>query len=93
MRPRVALGRFLVRLGRFIESLAVVVMRPEDLVAFSRERYARPGSVDEWGQEFLHLFLSAEELRSEFATAGQTVLHFQSEEYGTWRGAVLPRPV
>lgn len=49
MQLRVELGRFLLRLGRFIESLAVVVMRPDDLVEFGRRQYARPKEVAEWG--------------------------------------------
>ena len=50
MRPRITLGRFLIRLGRFVESLAVMVMRPDDLIEFSRQCYARPHMVDIWGQ-------------------------------------------
>ncbi|MBW1887914.1 MAG: hypothetical protein JRI52_06130, partial [Deltaproteobacteria bacterium] len=46
MRPRIILGRFLIRLGRFINSLAVVVMRPDDLVEFGRQTYANPESVE-----------------------------------------------
>jgi len=46
MRPRIILGRFLIRLGRFINSLAVVVMRPDDLVEFGRQTYADPESVE-----------------------------------------------
>ena len=41
----------------------------------------------------MHLFLSEPELEAEFAAAGFAVLHFQSEEFGTWRGAVLQRLV
>jgi SAM-dependent methyltransferase len=44
------------------------------------------------GSEFLHIFLSEDELRSEFAAGGFEVLHFQSQEFGAWRGAVLQRP-
>lgn len=32
MKLRVTLGRYLIRLGKLIESLAVIVMRPDDLV-------------------------------------------------------------
>jgi len=46
MRPRIIIGRFLIRLGRFINSLAVVVMRPDDLVEFGRQTYADPESVE-----------------------------------------------
>lgn len=41
MKGRIFIGRFLVRLGGFIKSLAVVVMRPEDLIEFSLLSYAR----------------------------------------------------
>ena len=48
MRARIAFGRFLIRLGNFMKSLAVVVMRPDDLVEFNREEYASPKSVESW---------------------------------------------
>ena len=51
MRPRITFGRFLIRLGKFIESLAVVVMRPDNLIEFSRQCYARPHMLDIWGSE------------------------------------------
>ena len=50
MRVRVSLARGLLRLGAFIQSLPVVVMRPDDLVEFSRQSYARPRTVDELGR-------------------------------------------
>jgi SAM-dependent methyltransferase len=46
MRPRIILARFLRRLGRFISSLALMVMRPDDLVEFSRQTYADSGQVN-----------------------------------------------
>ncbi|MBN1559364.1 class I SAM-dependent methyltransferase [candidate division KSB1 bacterium] len=48
---RLSLGRFLVRLGGFIQSLSVVVMRPDDLIEFSRRHYARESSVAGWNRE------------------------------------------
>lgn len=51
MRLRVALGRLLMRLGRFIESLPLAVLKPDDLVEFSKQRYSRAGSVEEWSDE------------------------------------------
>ena len=53
MRLRVVMGRFLVRLGGFIQSLALMVMRPDDLVEFSRQTYARPKDVESWNREEL----------------------------------------
>ncbi len=50
MRPRIALARFLIRLGNFMQSLPVMVMRPDDLVEFSRQTYARQHSVAGWGR-------------------------------------------
>lgn len=41
MRPRIALARFLLRLSAFIKDLPVVVMRPADMVEFSRQAYER----------------------------------------------------
>jgi SAM-dependent methyltransferase len=51
MTIRIHLGKQVIRLGRFIESLAPVVMRPDDLIEFSKQRYHRAGSVEEWGNE------------------------------------------
>ena len=49
MRVRTAAGRFLTRFGRFVQSLAVAVMRPDDLVEFSRLAYAKPEALEFWG--------------------------------------------
>jgi 2-polyprenyl-3-methyl-5-hydroxy-6-metoxy-1,4-benzoquinol methylase len=49
MRPRIHFGRFLIRLGRFIQSQALMVMRPDDLVEFSRQTYAREKMVEDLG--------------------------------------------
>jgi SAM-dependent methyltransferase len=53
MRPRIIFGRLLIRLGRFIQSLALMVMRPNDLVEFSRQTYAREQMVEDLGREDL----------------------------------------
>jgi len=53
MRLRILFGRFLIRFGRFIQSLAVVVMRPNDLVEFSRQTYARENMVEDLGRQDL----------------------------------------
>jgi hypothetical protein len=49
MGLRISLGHFLIRLGRFIQSLALMSMRPDDLVEFSRQTYAK--QVSHWGSE------------------------------------------
>ncbi|HEY9072923.1 MAG TPA: hypothetical protein VIN67_02215, partial [Desulfobaccales bacterium] len=54
-------------------------------------RWHEPGD-GLWGKEFMHIFLSEDELKSEFAAAGFDVLYFQSQKFGTWRAAVLQRP-
>jgi ubiquinone/menaquinone biosynthesis C-methylase UbiE len=51
MRPRVTLAHFLLRLGRFIQSLAIMVMRPDDLVEFSRQSYGTPRELNHWGND------------------------------------------
>ncbi len=51
MRPRITLARFMIRLGKLIESLAIMVMRPDDLIEFSRQCYVRPHMVDIWGSD------------------------------------------
>ena len=48
MRYRIRLSRFLIRLGGFIQSLPIVLMRPDDLVEFSRQAYAKPSSINHW---------------------------------------------
>jgi 2-polyprenyl-3-methyl-5-hydroxy-6-metoxy-1,4-benzoquinol methylase len=53
MRPRITFGHFLIRLGRFIQSLALMVMRPNDLVEFSRQTYARHKMVEDCGRQDL----------------------------------------
>jgi 2-polyprenyl-3-methyl-5-hydroxy-6-metoxy-1,4-benzoquinol methylase len=53
MSQRVELGRFVSRLGKFIESLTVVVLRPDDLIEFSRRHYTRPEAVASWGNDSL----------------------------------------
>ena len=45
------LGRFLVRIGGFIQSLAIMVMKPDDLVEFSRQTYSNPDVLQNWGDE------------------------------------------
>lgn len=53
MRLRIRFSRFLLQLGAFIESLTVVVMRPDDLIEFSRQGYARPHDVGGWAEDEL----------------------------------------
>jgi SAM-dependent methyltransferase len=52
-RPRVLAARSLVRLGQFVKSLALPVMRPDDLVEFGRRTYAGAGSVESWAEDRL----------------------------------------
>ena len=51
MRLRVFWGHFLNRLGRFIQSLPVMIMKPVDLIAFSRRIYSSPATVESFGRE------------------------------------------
>jgi 2-polyprenyl-3-methyl-5-hydroxy-6-metoxy-1,4-benzoquinol methylase len=53
MAMRIRLARFLLQLGDFIQSLPVAVMRPDDLVEFSRQTYARPQNVEAWAVDDL----------------------------------------
>ena len=50
---RIHLARFLLQLGDFIQSLAVVVMKPNDLIEFSRQTYTRPQSVESFTEDAL----------------------------------------
>lgn len=77
-RARVRLARGLLRLGTFVQSLPLVVMKPDDLVEFSRQSYAKPGSVAGWAEDALvDSGLTAEErdlLASVPATTGDLLL-------------------
>jgi len=53
MRLRIIFARFLIRLGSFIQSLALMVMRPNDLVDFSRQTYSREKMVEGFGRQDL----------------------------------------
>jgi SAM-dependent methyltransferase len=53
MRPRIIFGHLLIRIGRFIQSFAVMVMRPDDLVGFSRQTYASRRMVEDYCREDL----------------------------------------
>ena len=48
MRMRVVTARSLLALGRFIQSLAIMVMKPDDLVEFSRQAWADPWNIHIW---------------------------------------------
>ena len=55
MRPRIKIGRFLVRFGKFVQSLALMVMKPDDLDEYTRQMYSRSNHVDAWsGDEILN---------------------------------------
>ena len=51
MRWHLRLARALIRQGAFIQSLAVMVMSPDELVEFSRQYYAKLTSIDGWNRE------------------------------------------
>lgn len=43
----------LVRAGRYVQSLALMVMKPDDLLAFNLDTYSRADSVEAWGRDDL----------------------------------------
>jgi SAM-dependent methyltransferase len=53
MKTRVFIGLFLSRLGGFIQSLALVVVKPDDLLELNRQFYSRPSSVQAWSDRGL----------------------------------------
>jgi len=61
MRFRIALGHFVSRLGKFFQSLAVVVMKPADLIELNKEFYSRPKSVETLCGKHANLDLSLNE--------------------------------
>lgn len=50
-KPRVALGQFLIRLGRIISASPVAVLKPDDLMELSRRRYHGAGALKVWGSD------------------------------------------
>lgn len=63
MSRRVNLAHSLLHLGSFVQSLAITVMKPEDLVEFGRQTYSRSHNVDAWAEDALvDAGLNAEEL-------------------------------
>lgn len=63
MSRRINLARGLIKLGAFIQSLAVMVMKPGDLSEFSRQSYASERSINDWsGESCLTSGLYADEL-------------------------------
>lgn len=64
MKPRILLAKCLIKLGRFIQALAVTVMKPDDLIEFSRQSYAKNHEVEAWSQkEWIESGLTPEEIR------------------------------
>jgi len=51
VRFRIAISRVLIRLGRFIQSLPVAVMKPNDLVEFGWQTYAKSEDVESWARK------------------------------------------
>ena len=59
---RIQVARFFVRLGSHIQPLALLVMKPKDLVEFSRQTYAQPAAIAHWSSpETVAPGLSSEE--------------------------------
>jgi len=50
---RIKFANFLIQLGAFFQSLPLVIMRPNDLVEFSRRSYARPHDIEGWSEASL----------------------------------------
>ncbi len=50
MRFRIVLARSLIRAGRFVQSLAIMIMRPDDLIEFTRQTYENMASVEGWSE-------------------------------------------
>ncbi len=53
MKQRILLARFLISLGGFIRSLAVTLMRPDDLIEFTRQAYTQDVSITKCGRRAL----------------------------------------
>jgi len=53
MSVRISAAKFLIRAGRFVQSLSVMVLRPRDLIEFNRRAYSSPQSVSGWSEDGL----------------------------------------
>lgn len=63
MYPRIKFARFLLQLGSFIRFLPVLIMRPDDLLEFSRQKYAESHDIESWAEEaFVDSGLRSDEL-------------------------------
>ena len=63
MSIRIYMAQFLLQLGELIQSLPVAVMRPDDLIKFSRMSYAKHQKVDRWSEDtYVDSGLSIDEL-------------------------------
>lgn len=51
MNRRVHFARLLLRLGNFIQSLPVALMKPDDLIEFSHQTYSRSSNVEAWSED------------------------------------------
>lgn len=53
MSWRINLAHTLLRIGAYIQSSAIMVMKPDDLVEFSRQTYAKSHNVRAWTEDAL----------------------------------------
>ena len=53
MSNRINMARFFLQVGAFLQTLPVVIMKPDDLVEFSQQTYAKPGNVEGWCEDSL----------------------------------------
>jgi len=59
MHIRIKAAKLLINLGRVIQSIAVVVMRPDDLIEFNRRYYSKADEIQDWSNEkWIHSGLS-----------------------------------
>lgn len=52
-RSRVVSAHWLVRIGALVQRMALMVMKPDDLVEFSRRYYRQPSAVTSWADRSL----------------------------------------
>ncbi len=51
MHFRIKIAEFFIKLGKFIQSAAVVLMKPDDLIEFNRRYYAKADEIQDWSNE------------------------------------------
>lgn len=53
MNNRISISRFCLKIGAFIQTLPIAIMKPDDLIEFGRQCYGKTSKVLSWSEDFL----------------------------------------